>query len=440
MGSNLLQDLLDVFKQTRSKPIQGFWVEDWRIAYFDTEMISLGIKNNTGGSVYTPPAYKRSESAEILLVWQDGKCSRARVQKQGENSTGDWDRELKLWRMAAFEDPFAVKIPVPSKIPEVDISNRDIESILRGNEAYVFEQEKRILSDRPQEAQTRANISSFWGKNAVLTSTGIDIHYEESRYSVSWSFDSLVSQSYAKRRLPSEQEWKSLWHDSIAQYQMIKEQADPISDKTVVVLAPSVVEQMNEQYLLPNFRGENILEGQSRFTQDEFQENKKLFAPGLCIEIDPTQPYEWASYRITSEGVPAVRTWLVQDGKVRSPYLNVKDANRWKCVPTAIPAGSMGIIMTHKDQKAWQKMLEDIDDGVLILSVLGLHTQNAVTGSFSLAAPSALRIRNGRLIGKVDVRISGNYWEILGSHDVVYGKEDIYKDPYILTPYYAQSM
>ncbi len=440
MGSNLLQDLQDVFNQTRTKPVQGFWIEDWRIAYFDTEMISLGIKNNIGGSVYTPPAYKSSQSAEIFLIWQDGKCSRSRVQKPGQGSVTGWDIELKLWRMAAFEDPFAVKIPAPSAIPEVEIFASEIESMLRGNEAYVFEQEKRILSERPLEAQTRANISSFRARNAVQTSTGIDIDYQESRYSVSWSFDSLISQIYAKRRLPTEQEWKSLWDDSIIKYQIIKEQADPISDKTLVVLAPSVVEQMNEQYLLPNFRGENILEGQSRFTQDEFHENKELFDPGLSIEIDPTQPCEWGSYRITTEGVPAVRTWLVQDGKVRSPYLNVKDANRWNSVPTAIPAGAMGIIMTPKDQRAWLKMLADIDDGVLVLSVLGLHTQNPVTGSFSLAAPSALRIKNGRLIGKIDVRISGNYWDILRSQEVIYGKEDIHKDPYILTPYFAQPM
>jgi hypothetical protein len=57
-----------------------------------------------------------------------------------------------------------------------------------------------------------------------------------------------------------------------------------------------------------------------------------------------------------------------------------------------------------------------------------------------LAAPAALRIKNGRLSGKVDVRISGNYWDLLKSSQIVFGRSFLYNNPYILTPYFAEAL
>lgn len=430
--------MADLLNRTRSVSVQGYCLQDWRISLFDTQLLSIGIKNNSGGSVYTPPAYKNSESADIFLVWEDGKSSRARIQKPAASETDNWQQELKLWRMAAFEDVNGGRIPSPAPFPEVRIAAEEIRFILAGNPQYIFEMQKKILSDRPEQALTRANITVLWGSNAVLASTGIDVRYNESRFSVSWSFDSLISEGFAKRRLICEQEWEQLWEQSVKNYRIVSEKGDPVSSKTRVVLAPSIVEEMNEQFIIPNFKGENILEGQSKFTKKDFLQHKKILNEGLTIEIDPTRPYEWGSYRLSAEGIPSQRTEMVRKGKVISPYLNVKDAWRWQASPTGLPAGAMGLTLQHEKERNWPELLADIEDGVLVLSILGLHTQNPVTGNFSLAAPSALRIKNGNLSGKVDVRINGNYWELLNSEQIVFGRSSLYHSPYILTPYFAE--
>ncbi|NLI92189.1 MAG: PmbA/TldD family protein [Peptococcaceae bacterium] len=440
MKDNLHHELIQALKKAQDDSVLGYRLEDWRVTVSRAQIITLGIKNNAGGSVYTPPAFKNSEHADVYLVWQDGKCSKAKVQKPFAGAKYDWNRELKFWRMAAFEDPYSKTIPYPAKLPEVRIASDEIKTMIESGNRFIFDQQGKILSNRPQGAQTGANIMALWGRNSVFTSTGINVTYNESRYAVSWSFDSQIARGYAKRRMITESEWQELWDESISRYEVIKNQAEPVHKKTVVILAPSVVEQMAEQYILSNFNGENIVQGQSKFTQEDFIQNKKVFHEGISMEIDPLRPYQWTSYLLTSEGIPALYTALVLNGVLCSPILNAKYGLRWGILPTAIPYGAAGIRMRQNNQIPWTDMLKGIDDGILVLSVLGLHTQNPVSGSFSLAVPSGLRIKNGHFVGKADIRINGSYWDILNSPDTACGISELDNCPYLLTPCLCENL
>jgi PmbA protein len=114
-----------------------------------------------------------------------------------------------------------------------------------------------------------------------------------------------------------------------------------------------------------------------------------------------------------------MRTELICKGELVSPYLNTKDALRWKTDPTAIPAGAAGIDLSHDDQVKWPEMLGDIQDGVLILSVLGLHTQNPVTGVFRWLRLPVLELDTGAWLEKLMLESAENYWDILQSPDIV---------------------
>ncbi|MFA6808281.1 MAG: metallopeptidase TldD-related protein, partial [Eubacteriales bacterium] len=70
---------------------------------------------------------------------------------------------------------------------------------------------------------------------------------------------------------------------------------------------------------------------------------------------------------------------------------------------------------------------------ILIHSVLGLHTQNPVTGDYSLSAPSSLRIINGKIVGKTDVKINGNFWNDLRSSQTLIAYSKLHSHPYLKT-------
>ncbi len=432
MDSSLLDELLNVLNKAHIKSIDGVKLEEWRITLGQTQRINLGVKNNGAGSVYTPPSYSSRESGEVFLIWEDGKCSRARVQ----NSVAEdehWSQQLMLWRLTAYEDHHKVHIPSPEKMPDVKIANQDIYYMLSTDNSFIFGQQQRIISDRPRKALTNASLVALWVRNLVYTSTGIAADYPESRYAVSWSFDSQISQGFAERRLPTSEEWERLWEESVSRYSILQSRSKPISKDTVVILAPQVVGQMIDQFILPNFQGENILENQSKFKPEDFYKEELVFDQGLSLTIDPLQPEKWSSYILTSEGIPAVCTLLVNNGHLLTPYLNKKDAIRWCTNPTAVPMGACGINIKHTQSTNWMQKIKEIQDGVLVLSVLGLHTQNPVTGSYSLAAPSCLRIGNGILTGRTDIRISGNIWSIMKSKDTAYAFSKSHDHPYIIT-------
>ena len=56
-------------------------------------------------------------------------------------------------------------------------------------------------------------------------------------------------------------------------------------------------------------------------------------------------------------------------------------------------------------------LLAGVEQGVYIYSVLGMHTQDASSGKYSLVAPQARVIRAGRLLdGKVKIVLAGDFF------------------------------
>lgn len=427
----LIAQLEELLYKAQTAPVNpDLHLKDWRILVHESQGISLGIKENRPGSVYTPPSYRRGESGEVFLVWQDGRCSQAKVQSLF--SSASWEDELQSWRQAAYEDPEAREIPLPEPLPLVAVEDRAIQKILAGEDELLFAQMERMLSRKPEHAKLRGNIHAAWGYRHVRTSTGLAVTYQESQYALSFSFDSLVGAGFAKRRLIKEEEWEELWLRMLKYYSALGNEAEPVGPETLVVLSSGVVEDMLGHFILPNFWGQSVLEGQGAFAQERFLKREQVFGQGVSLQVDPLRPLELGTYLVTSEGVPAQRTTLVHKGALQTPILRVKDARRWGAHPTAIPQGTSGLYLSHEQEEAWQDRLSKTKDAVLILSVLGLHTQNSVSGEYSLSAPNSLRIKDGKITGKVDVKINGNFFRDLATEPTRFARSATQVQPYLV--------
>lgn len=425
-----LEDLLDQSQQAPKK--EELRLSAWRILVHETEAVSLGIKDNSPGSVYTPPSYRQGESGEVFLVWADGTCSQALVQLPFQNKREYWPNELEQWRQASYEDPDARHIPSPKPLPLVSVEDRAIQEIIAGKDEILFDQVKLWLADRPSDAKMQGSIHASWGYRNVRTSTGVAVTYQQSQF-VSWfSFDSLVGGSFAKRRLISPKEREDLWMLTVNYYEGMKKEAPPVGPQTQVILSPSMTEEMLGQFVLPNFAGDRVIEGQGAFSKESFLDQKPVFHPHFSLSIDPLRPLEFGSYIVTSEGVPAQRTVLVRDGLLQTPYLRIKDAFRWGTKPTALPQGMAGLYLKHQAEVPWENAMQEVEDGVLILSVLGLHTQETVSGSYSLSAPHSLRILKGQIVGRTDVKLTGNFLTDLAAPTTKAARSSLSSQPYLM--------
>ncbi|MBC2721409.1 metallopeptidase TldD-related protein [Desulfosporosinus sp.] len=433
-----LEDLLHQFQRAPKR--EDLRLSAWRIVVHESEVVALGIKDNSPGSVYTPPSYRQGESGDVFLVWGDGTCSQAMVQLPFSRESEYWLKALEQWRQASYEDPDAVHIPAPESLPLVAVEDRAVQKIISGDDKILFNQVDRWLSDKPSKAKMQGSIQAAWGYRHVRTSTGLAVTYQQSQF-VSWfSFDSLIGGGFAKRRLIQPMEQEELWAQTVNQYTWMQKDAPPVGPQTQVILAPSMTEDMLRQFVLPNFSGDRVIEGQGAFSKESFQEQKQVFHEELTLAIDPLRPLELGSYLVTPEGVPANQTILVQDGQLKTPFLKVKDAVRWGAKPTAVPQGTAGLYLKHRAEVPWVKALEGVEDGVLILSVLGLHTQDSVSGSYSLSAPHSLRIMKGQIVGKTDVKLTGNFFADLAASTTKTALSDLDTHPYLVLRTGVQSL
>ncbi|MBP1759106.1 MAG: putative Zn-dependent protease-like protein [Firmicutes bacterium] len=429
----LIAQLEDLLYQSQQAPKRDeLKLSDWRIVVHESEVVALGIKDNSPGSVYTPSSYRQGESGDVFLVWADGKCSQAMVQLPFSSDPEYWHKALEQWRQASYEDPDAVHIPSPESLPLVAVEDRAIKRIISGDDKILFEQVNQWLSDKPLEAKMQGSIQAAWGYRHVRTSTGLAVTYQQSQF-VSWfSFDSLISGGFAKRRLIRPEEQEGLWSQTVNHYEWMKKDAPVVGPKTQVILAPSMTEDMLRQFIVPNFSGDRVIEGQGAFSKESFQDQTRVFHEQISLVIDPLRPLELGSYLVTPEGVPANQTVLVQDGQLKTPFLKVKDAVRWGAKPTAVPQGTAGLYLRHQEEVPWFKALQGVEDGVLILSVLGLHTQDSVSGTYSLSAPHSLRILKGQIVGKTDVKLTGNFFSDLAAPTTKTALSDLDNHPYLI--------
>lgn len=438
----LVAQLEEFLQQAKNFPInEVLTIRGWRVLVQEAQVISLGIKENSPGSVYTPPSYRQGESGEVYIIWEDGRLSQASVQAPPTLGSREyWQEQLEEWRQASYEDPEGAEIPAPEPLPLVAVEDREIQKILAGDDELLFDQLRKLLGDRPEAAKMNAGIQAAWGYRHIRNSKGLAITYQESRYSLSFSFDSLVGGGFAKRRLIQPEEWERIWNQTRTFYEALQKEAMEVTSQTLVIYSPGVVSNFLSQFILPNFIGQSILEGQSTFKVEDFRNNKQVFDEALTLLVDPLRPFEWGSYLITSEGVPAERTVLVQKGALQTPILRMKDSRRWGTKPTGIPNGTSGLYLKSTREASWEDVLSGIDDGILILSVLGMHTQNSVSGEYSLSAPQSLRILNGKIVGKRDVKLSGNFFKDLASPVTQLAKSEIETKPYLVVGTGIQNM
>lgn len=429
----LVAQLEDLLYQSQHAPKkEELGLAGWRILVHESEAVSLGIKDNSPGSVYKPPSYRQGESGEVFLVWADGKCSQAMVQMGSHDDREYWQQELEQWRQASYADPDAAHIPSPEPLPLVTVEDRAIQRIITGDDQMLFDQVRRWLRDKPSQAKMQGNIQTAWGYRHVRTSTGLAVTYQQSQFVAWFSFDSLIGGGFAKRRLSRPEEQEGLWARTLNLYEAMHTVAPPVGPQTQVILAPSMTEEMLGQFILPNFSGDRVIEGQGAFLKESFLENKLVFHPHFSLLIDPLRPLELGSYLVTPEGVPAERTVLVFDGQLQTPFLRVKDSVRWGAKPTAIPQGTAGLYLKHKEEVPWVQALQGVEDGVLVLSALGLHTQEAVSGSYSLSAPHSLRILKGQIVGKTDVKLTGNFLADLAAPTTNAAQSELDTYPYLM--------
>ncbi len=176
----------------------------------------------------------------------------------------------------------------------------------------------------------------------------------------------------------------------------------PPSKRTTVVLDPFVTAQLLG-IISSTLNGEAVVKGRSLF-KDRLGD--EVAPPYVSLIDDPTNPLAYTATDVDGEGLAARRNPLIDHGVLRQFTHNSYSARRAGTVSTGNAvrggfAGTPGVgalaLSLVPGDRSQAELIADIDDGLLVQSVTGIHSGvNPISGDFSTGA-AGLLISNGQL-------------------------------------------
>lgn len=150
----------------------------------------------------------------------------------------------------------------------------------------------------------------------------------------------------------------------------------------------------------------------------------KIASPKVSIIDDPFLPGQLGSFLYDGEGVLGKRTRLVRCGVLQGYLYDTYTATKDKVQSTgnairgsikAEPAIGHSNLFITPGGRSPEMLIAGVQKGILIHSLMGLHTADPVSGDFSLGATGQL-IESGKITRSVkNMAIAGNLLDLLKS-------------------------
>lgn len=212
-----------------------------------------------------------------------------------------------------------------------------------------------------------------------------------------------------------------------------KEIAEEAVKEALDLLGAKSVKSGDYPVVIRNNAAADLLEAFTGiFSAESVQKNLSLLKGKLYQQIgsdkftlvdDPFMEGGLASKSFDGEGVACKYKKVVDKGILKTYFHNLKTAKKDNIETTGNASkgsykASIGIAPSNfyveKGQKTLDEIISEIDRGIMITELQGLHSGlNSISGDFSLAA-LGYEIRDGKITGPVEqITVAGNYFEML---------------------------
>ncbi|MBC78188.1 MAG: hypothetical protein CL745_01090 [Chloroflexi bacterium] len=210
-----------------------------------------------------------------------------------------------------------------------------------------------------------------------------------------------------------------------------------------VIFTPHGLYQTILAPLLVSFNGTNLSKNLSKLSN---RENEEIFDKKITIIDNPLIDFSTSSRNYDGEGISSKLNELIKNGKFISGIFDLKTASEYNCKSTGSASRSVhsntfpgisNLIMSTGETKI-NKMIQQIDEGILVDHLLGAGQGNELSGDFSANISLGYKIEKGKIVGRVkNTMISGNSFDALSNVDsiskeneIVYGSLEL---PYLQT-------
>jgi PmbA protein len=266
-------------------------------------------------------------------------------------------------------------------------------------ESLTLAADKRVRCDD-------SNYDDAYGETAFATTTGIRAYGRENGCYVSVGTladdgdETQTGFGFSVGRSPAEFDLPRAACEAADRATRLLGATKPQSKRTTVVLDPYVTAQFL-RVLSGSFSGENVQKGRSFFAD---RMGEAVANPIITLIDDPTNPLAYSATELDGEGLAARRNVLIENGVLETFLHSSYSARRGNTKSTGNAVRSGGtpgvscLAMQLTPGTATQnELIANVDDGVLVQMVQGLHSGvNPISGDFSTGA-SGLAIANGKV-------------------------------------------
>jgi PmbA protein len=399
--------LSDLLNQTMQREPE---LKAWRFNIHDAKGLEVGLKNNQIGGPYSAPSYKRSITGDIYLIWQNQRFTSAKLDSQVVDS---FDEYLNLWKTTVYYDSDGVGLFNPEQIPDVPLTDAKARQIVERDFQFPFQILDQGLKRLLEYGMSKVDgkIRCYQDHRVLKNSDGLTVDYFQTPVEFYFEVNDSYGESFQEKRLPTKAEVNRIIENTghIGE-QLLKPASADISGPIQLILAPTVFESFFNHFVIANLFGSLVVNRQSSFALEDFHNKRQVLRNDLSLEINTLLPLKSFSYPCTTEAVPGGSIRLIADGQLQTPILSLKYAKKTGFNPTPIPVGGRGFfIKSNQAMNSWDELIQKTEYGLIVYSVLGLHTQDSSSGHFSLTADQCLLVKNGEIAGKIKAIINGDF-------------------------------
>ncbi|UCH80426.1 MAG: TldD/PmbA family protein [Nitrospiraceae bacterium] len=314
-------------------------------------------------------------------------------------------------------------IPESSPAAEVQIFDPLIDEIKDDEiirDALLLE-EKALSYDRRIQKVRKAEADSGISSTLILNSSGINASYRSSYYAAMVSTlahdgngDSQMGWEHGVSRRKSDIDLEAIGQGSAKRALELLGSRKMSAVKVPIILSPSVA--ISFLGILSASLSAEAVQKKRSFLAGK--KDKAIISRHINIIDDGTMPWKAGTRPVDDEGVTCKNKTLISGGVLKgymyNHYSAVKDGvhstgNALRANPRSMPGiGVANFYLDGPATKSGDDLVRCLSRGVKILSAMGIHTANPVSGDFSVGI-SGQWIENGEIQYPVkEAVISGN--------------------------------
>jgi PmbA protein len=273
--------------------------------------------------------------------------------------------------------------------------------------AIELERATRAADPRISGIEAAEYVDTIY-ESAVATSNGVANATREtgcylSAYSLAEADgETQTGFGFSIGRGPGELDPSKAAHDAAERATRLLGAVKPETGRVTVVLDPWVTAQMLG-IIGHTLTGDAVQRGRSLFAD---RLGEQVAVEDVFLVDDATDPDAFTASMVDGEGLATRRTALIEGGVLQGFLHNSYSARRGGTVSTGSaersgfksgPGVGVQALTLRPGSKSQAELIAEIDDGLLVQGVAGLHSGvNPVSGDFSTGA-EGLRIRNGEI-------------------------------------------